>query len=50
MQVTQISNVKQEANNTEFKAKTYKKARLSTSLTKLYLTKLNFTIKIRNKN
>ena len=44
----QISNGKQEANNKEFKAKTYKKASLSTSLTNLYGTKLNFAIEIRN--
>ena len=49
----QISNGKQEANNKEFKAKTYNKASLSTSLTNLpnvYVTKLNFAIEIRNKN
>ena len=46
----QISNDKPETNNEEFKAKTYKKASLSTSLTDLYVTKLNFAIKIRNKN
>ena len=46
----QISNGKQETNNKEFKAKTYKKASLSTSLTNLYVTKLNFAIEIRNKN
>ena len=46
----QILNGKQEANNKEFKAKTYKKASLSISLTNLYLTKLNFAIEIRNKN
>ena len=46
----QISNSKQEANNKEFKAKTYKKASLSTSLTNLYVAKLNFVIKIKNKN
>ena len=44
------SDFKQEANNKEFKAKTYKKASLSTSLTNLYVTKLNFAIEIRNKN
>ena len=46
----QISNGKQEANNKEFNAKTYKKASLSTSLTNLpnvYVTKLNFAIEIR---
>ena len=47
---SQISNGKQEANNKEFKAKTYKKASLSTSLTNLYVTKLNFAIEITNKN
>ena len=46
----QISNSKQEANNKEFKAKTYKKASLSTSLANLYVAKLNFVIKIKNKN
>ena len=46
----QISNSKQEANNKEFKAKTYKKASLSKSLTNLYVVKLNFVIKIKNKN
>ena len=46
----QISNGKQEASNKEFKVKTYKKASLSTSLTNLYITKLNFAIKIANKN
>ena len=46
----QISNSKQEANNKEFKAKTYKKASLSTSLTNLYVTKLNFAIRVGNKN
>ena len=34
----------------ELKAKTFKKACLSTSLTNLYLTKLNLAIEIRNKN
>ena len=43
----QISNGKQMANNKEFKAKTYKKASLSTSLTNLYVTKLNFAIEIK---
>ena len=43
----QILNDKQEANNKEFKAKTYKKASLSTSLTNLYVSKSNFAIKIR---
>ena len=43
----QISNGKQEANNKECKAKTYKKASLSTSLTNLYVTKLNFAIEIK---
>ena len=46
----QISNSKQEANNKEFKAKTYKKASLSKRLTNLYVVKLNFVIKIKNKN
>ena len=46
----QISNGKQEANNKECKAKTYKKASLSTSLTNLYVTKLNFAIEITNNN
>ena len=46
----QISNSKQEASNKEFKVKTYKKASLSTSLTNLYVTKLNFAIEIANKN
>ena len=46
----QISNDKQEANNKEFKAKTYKKASLSTSLTNFYVTKLNFAIEMKNKN
>ena len=46
----QISNAKQEMNNKEFKAKRYKKASLSTSLTNLYITKLNFAMEIRNKN
>ena len=41
----QISNAKQEANNKEFKAKTYKKASLNTSLTNV--TKLNFAIEIK---
>ena len=39
-----------EASNKEFKVKTYKKASLSTSLTNLYITKLNFAVKITNKN
>ena len=46
----QIANGKQEANNKEFKVKTYKKVILSTSLTNLYATKLNFAIEIKNKN
>ena len=46
----QISNGKQEANKKEFKVKTYKKASLSTGLTNIYITKLNFAIEIRNKN
>ena len=46
----QISNGKQEVNSKEFKTKRYKKASLSTSLTNLYVTKLNFAIKIENKN
>ena len=46
----QISNDKQETNNKEFKAKTYKKATPSTNLTILYVTKLNFAIEIANKN
>ena len=46
----QITNGKQEANNKEFKAKPYKKANLSTSLTNLYVTKLNFPIEIKYKN
>ena len=46
----QISNGKQEANNKECKAKTYKKASLSTSLTNLYATKLNFAIEITTNN
>ena len=46
----QVSIGKQETNNKKFKAKTYKKASLSTSLTNLYVTKLNFAIEIRNKN
>ena len=46
----QISNGKQEVINKEFKAKTYEKASLSTNLTKLYVTKLNFSIERRNKN
>ena len=46
----QISNGKQEANNKEFKAETYKKATLSTSLTILHVTKLNLAIEITNKN
>ena len=36
--------------NKEFKAKTYTKASLSTSLTNVYVTKLNFAIEITNKN
>ena len=43
----QISNGKQEANNKEFKAKTCKKASLSTSLTNLHITKLNFAIEMK---
>ena len=43
-------NGKQEANNKEFKAKPYNKANLSTSLTNLYVTKLNFPIEIKYKN
>ena len=46
----QIANEKQEANTKEFKVKTYKKVILSTSLTNLYATKLNFAIEIKNKN
>ena len=46
----QIANDKQEANNKGFKAKTYQKASLSTCLTYLYVTKLNFAIEITNKN
>ena len=46
----QIANEKQEANNKEFKVKTYKKVILSTSLTNLYATKLNFATEIKNKN
>ena len=46
----QTSNGKQEANNKEFKAKAYKTASLSTSLTNLYVTKSNFAIEIKNKN
>ena len=45
----EIANGKQEANNKEFKGKTYKKASLSTSLTNLYVSKLNFAIEV-NKN
>ena len=40
----------QEADNKEFKGKAYKTASLSTSLTNLYVTKLNFAIEIKNKN
>ena len=36
----QSENRKQEANNRELKAKTYKKASLNVSLTNLYATKL----------
>ena len=36
----QIKNGKQEVNNKGLKAKTYKKASLSTSLTNLFTTKL----------
>ena len=36
----QIKNGKQEVNNKGFKAKTYKKASLSASLTNLFTTKL----------
>ena len=43
----QILNGKQEANNKEFEVKTYEKANLSTSLTNLYVIKLNFTIEIK---
>ena len=46
----QTSNGKQEADNKEFKGKAYKTASLSTSLTNLYVTKLNFAIEIKNKN
>ena len=46
----QITNSKQEASNKEFKAETYKKASLSTSLTNLYVTKLYFAIEIKYKN
>ena len=46
----QISNGKQDANNKQFKAKTYKKASLNTSLTNLYVTKLNIAIEIKSKN
>ena len=46
----QISNGKQEANNKEFNAKTYRKASLSTNLTNLYVTKFNFAIEIKKKN
>ena len=41
----QIENCKQEANNKEFKAKTYQKASFSTSLTNIYATKLNLQSK-----
>ena len=46
----QIANRKQEASNKEFKAKTYKKVSLSTSLTNLCVTKLNFAIELKYKN
>ena len=40
----QIANGKQDVHNKEFKAKTNKKASLSTSLTNLYVNELNFAI------
>ena len=46
----QIANNKEEENNKEFKAKTYKIASLSISFTNLYVTKLNLAIEIHNKN
>ena len=46
----QIANNKEEENNKEFKAKTYKIASRSISLTNLFVTKLNLAIEIHNKN